>query len=198
MTELIFATHNGNKVAEVKSLLKGGFSIRSLSELGLRDDIPEPYQTLEENAREKARVIHKQTGKDCFSEDTGLEVFSLDGAPGVRSARYAGELKDFEANIDLLLDNLAAAQNRDAQFRTVICLILKDKEYIFEGICSGHISKERRGTLGFGYDSVFFPELANRTFAEMEMFEKNKFSHRKRAMDQLILFLNNHHKLLEQ
>lgn len=198
MTDLIFATHNKNKVTEVRSLLNEKFGIRSLSELSMHDDIPEPFDTLEENAREKARVIQKRTGRDCFSEDTGLEVAALDGAPGVKSARYAGAQKDSEANIDLLLANLSNCQNRKARFRTVIYLIFKSKEYIFEGICPGHISVERKGTLGFGYDSVFIPEPSTFTFAEMELSEKNKFSHRKKAMNRLVLFLNEQNVIKER
>ena len=189
MKTLIFATNNNNKVAEVRSILADKFNIISLSEAGIDIDVPEPYNTLEENAREKARVINKLTEKDCFSEDTGLEVEALDGEPGVKSARYAGNERDFEQNINKLLTNLQNISNRKAQFRTVICLILNGKENLFEGICKGTIIATQKGTSGFGYDPVFVPDGANKTFAEMTMSEKNVFSHRKKAMERLTDFL---------
>jgi XTP/dITP diphosphohydrolase len=189
MNELIFATNNENKVAEVKSILEGKFKILSLKEAEIDIDIPEPFDTLEENAREKARVIYQLTHKNCFSEDTGLETESLNGEPGVKSARYAGESRSFEKNIDKLLRKLEHKNDRKAQFRTVICLILNGKEKIFEGICKGIIIAERRGASGFGYDAIFIPDGSAKTFAEMTMEEKNIFSHRKKAMEKLITFL---------
>lgn len=189
MNELIFATNNENKVSEVKVILEGKFKILSLKEAGIEMDIPEPFDTLEENAKEKARVINKLTNQNCFSEDTGLETESLNGEPGVKSARYAGENRSFQKNIDKLLKKLETETNRKAQFRTVICLIMNGKEKIFEGICKGVIIAQRRGDSGFGYDPVFVPDGAAKTFAEMTMEEKNRFSHRKKAMEKLITFL---------
>ena len=189
MDTLIFATNNPNKVTEVKSLLKNRLKVLSLAEAGINIDIPEPYDTLEENACEKARVIHVTTGSDCFAEDTGLEVASLDGEPGVRSARYAGENKSSEDNIDKLLTNLKKKENKKAQFKTVICIIVDDHQHLFEGICKGSIIAERRGESGFGYDPIFVPDGADKTFAEMTLEEKNIFSHRKKAFEKLMNFL---------
>ncbi|MFI5156920.1 MAG: non-canonical purine NTP pyrophosphatase, partial [Chitinophagales bacterium] len=152
---------------------------------------PEPYETLEANASEKSGTIYRLTGKYCFSEDTGLEVEALDGAPGVRSARYAGESKSGDENILKLLANLQSRDNRNARFRTVISLRLEGQEYLFEGVTEGIILQERRGSGGFGYDSVFMPGGSGKTFAEMSLEEKNKYSHRKKAADQLVFFLQN-------
>ena len=193
MNTLIFATNNQNKVTEVRSILDKKFNILSLAEAGINIDIPEPYNTLEENAREKARVINTITNDDCFSEDTGLEVESLNGEPGVKSARYAGENRSFENNIDKLLTNLINKENRKAQFRTVICLIIEGEEKFFEGICKGTIIAKRKGASGFGYDPVFVPEGSTKTFAEMRLDEKNLFSHRKKAMEKLTTFLIKKH-----
>ena len=189
MNKIIFATNNENKVAEVKVILNEKFQILSLKEAGIDIDIPEPYCTLEENAREKAQVIHRLTRQNCFAEDTGLEVKSLNSEPGVKSARYAGEERSFEKNIDKLLSKLANKENRKAQFRTVICLICNGKEKVFEGICKGTIIAERRGNSGFGYDPVFVPEGSTKTFAEMTIIEKNVFSHRKKAIEKLTTYL---------
>lgn len=188
MKELIFATHNPNKVEEVRSILNGMFSVLSLSDIHFDKEIEEPFETIEENAVEKARVIFEFSKKDCFSEDTGLEVKSLDGEPGVRSARYAGE-HDFEANIDKLLFNLKNIENREAQFKTIVCLIQNGERHLFEGICKGTIIAKRKGKQGFGYDSVFIPDGASLTFAEMDLEEKNRYSHRKKATEKLINFL---------
>ncbi|HSZ84965.1 MAG TPA: RdgB/HAM1 family non-canonical purine NTP pyrophosphatase [Puia sp.] len=193
MTELIFATNNQHKVEELNFAIGDKIKIISLKDAGIDIDIPEPHETLQENASEKSRTIHQLTGKNCFSEDTGLEVFALNGEPGVKSARYAGENKSFEKNIEKLLKNLADKKNRTAQFRTVISLILDDKECFFEGICAGEIISEQRGKNGFGYDPVFIPEGLNRTFAEMEPIEKNLYSHRKKAGDKLITFLQEYY-----
>jgi XTP/dITP diphosphohydrolase len=190
MNTIIFATNNDNKVLEVRSVLKEKFNILSLKEAGIDIDIPEPFDTLEENAFEKARVINQLAHQNCFAEDTGLEVESLNGEPGVKSARYAGEERSFEKNIDKLLRNLQNKENRKAQFRTVVCLIENGREKLFEGICKGTIIAERRGISGFGYDPVFVPEGADKTFAEMSMEEKNLFSHRKKAIEKLISYLN--------
>lgn len=190
MQQLIFATNNLNKIKEVRSVLGNKFNILTLEEAGIHIDIPEPYDTLEANALEKSSVIYRLTNKDCFSEDTGLEVEALNGEPGVKSARYAGEERSFKENINLLLKKLQGKGNRNATFRTVISLLLKGKEYQFEGICEGEIIKEERGDGGFGYDPVFVPVGSNKTFAEMDMDEKNAFSHRKKAMLKLIEFLD--------
>ena len=188
MLKLIFATNNQHKVDEIKSI---GINCKiiSLKEAEINIDIPEPHNTLEENASEKSGVIYKLTGSDCFSEDTGLEVDALNGEPGVKSARYAGEENSAEKNIEKLLLKMQGIENRKAQFRTVLSLMLSGKEYKFEGVCKGIILADNKGKKGFGYDPVFLPDGAEKTFAEMEMQEKNKFSHRKKAMDKLIDFL---------
>lgn len=189
MKTLIFATNNANKVVEIRSLLNENFKILSLLEADIYVDIPEPFDTLEENAKEKADFIYKLKGENCFAEDTGLEVRALNGEPGVKSARYAGDERFFERNIDKLLNNLNNISDRSARFRTVICLAINGKHNIFEGICKGTIIAERRGSYGFGYDSVFIPEGAQKTFAEMPLPEKNVFSHRKKATEKLITYL---------
>jgi XTP/dITP diphosphohydrolase len=191
MTRLIFATNNPDKVAEIQSAIGNIIEVVSLRDAGIDIDIPEPYDTLEENAATKSKTIHELTGLDCFSEDTGLEVEALNGEPGVKSARYAGEDRAFDRNIDKLLTKLNGVQNRKARFRTVISLIWNNQEYQFEGICEGTITTERSGGKGFGYDPVFCPSGTNRTFAEMDISEKNLFSHRRKAADQLIAFLKN-------
>jgi XTP/dITP diphosphohydrolase len=189
MNTLIFATNNQNKVVEVRSILNGRFKIKTLSEAGINIDIPEPFDTIEENAIEKASVIYNLTKENCFAEDTGLETEALNGEPGVKSARYAGEERSFEKNIDKLLDNLKNKENRKARFKTIICLILDGKEIIFDGICNGTIIAERKGNSGFGYDPVFIPDGADKTFAQMTMEEKNIFSHRNKAMKKLTQYL---------
>jgi XTP/dITP diphosphohydrolase len=191
MNTIIFATNNENKVSEVKSILNEKFRVISLKEAGIDIEIAEPFNSLEENAREKAQVIYKLSDQNCFSEDTGLEVESLNGEPGVKSARYAGEARSFEKNIDKLLKKLADKENRSARFRTVICLICQGKEEFFEGICKGTIIAEKRGNSGFGYDPVFIPEGSDQTFAEMTLAEKNVFSHRKKAIEKLTSYLKN-------
>lgn len=190
MHTLIFATNNQHKINEIRSILKSGFSIITLAEAGINRDIPEPFETLEENALEKSRTIHLLTGKDCFSEDTGLETEALGGLPGVRSARFAGDNADPEANTDKLLLMLREKENRRARFRTVISLILEGKQYQFEGVCEGRITGSRKGSKGFGYDPVFIPDGSEKTFAEMNTEEKNVFSHRRKATDKLIEFLS--------
>lgn len=190
--DIVFATGNKHKLQEVNELIGHKFNIISLSDLNFHEDIPEPYETLEENALEKARVIHQKFGKNCFSEDTGLEVAALNGAPGVYSARYAGSQKSASDNIQLLLKNLAGEANRTAQFRTVAALIIDDKEYLFEGIVKGIITKELSGEGGFGYDPVFQPEGYTYSFAEMDGKEKNSISHRGRAIKKLVAFLDNY------
>ena len=190
MDTLIFATNNQNKVDEIRSVLGKSFDIITLKEAGINIDIPEPHDTLEANASEKSKTIFNLTNKNCFSEDTGLEVEALNGEPGAKSARYAGENRSFEDNIEKLLYHLKSENNKTAHFRTVVSLILDGKEYLFEGICLGKIIDTKKGLNGFGYDPVFIPDGSDKTFAEMEMEEKNKFSHRKKAIQKLIEFLN--------
>ena len=186
---LVFATNNAHKVEEIKTIIGSKFNIITLQDAGIDIDIPEPYDTIEENAATKSETIYKLTGKNCFGEDTGLEVEALNGAPGVKSARYAGDTKNFDANIDKLLTELADTDNRQAHFKTIISLIINGEKFLFEGICEGKILYERRGSNGFGYDPVFMPDGSNKSFAEMMMDEKNSFSHRRKATDKLIAFL---------
>lgn len=190
--KLIFATNNQNKIAEIKAALTQGLEIVTLIEAGINIEIDEPFDTLEENAREKATVIFGITKQDCFSEDTGLEVIALNGKPGVKSARYAGDEADNKKNIALLLKNMEGIDERNAQFKTVICLLLNNKEYLFTGICTGKINSKETGSMGFGYDAVFTPDGADKSFADMSMDEKSKYSHRKKALQKLIKFLNNY------
>jgi len=187
--KLIFATNNENKVREIRHVLGKDIEIVSLREAGITIDIPEPFETLEENARTKSQTIARLSGENCFSEDTGLEVEALNGEPGVRSARYAGEGNSFEKNIEKLLFRLGGSTNRKARFRTVISLILADREFSFEGICEGEITLYPAGKEGFGYDPVFKPAGAGKTFAEMSLEEKNTYSHRKKATQKLVAFL---------
>jgi XTP/dITP diphosphohydrolase len=189
MHTLIFATNNRNKVAEIQSLVGPNFTIIPLKEAGIDIDIPEPHDQLEANALEKAMTIFNMTQQNCFSEDTGLEILALDGAPGVKSARYAGENSNPQANIDLVLSKMTGVENRTAQFRTVICLIWENQTYYFEGICKGQILNNMQGENGFGYDPIFVPDGASKSFANMTMEEKNQFSHRKKAVTQLFEFL---------
>jgi XTP/dITP diphosphohydrolase len=190
MHTLIFATNNRNKVAEIQSLVGNKYVIIPLKEAGIDIDIPEPHDQLEANALEKAMTIFNMTSQNCFSEDTGLEIEGLGGAPGVKSARYAGENSNSQANIDLVLSKMTGIENRSAQFRTVICLIWKAQTYYFEGICKGQILSNMQGENGFGYDPIFVPDGANKSFANMTMEEKNQFSHRKKAVAQLFGFLD--------
>ncbi|MGL6266894.1 MAG: RdgB/HAM1 family non-canonical purine NTP pyrophosphatase [Chitinophagaceae bacterium] len=189
MEKIIFATNNQHKVDEIRHYLDKSFEIITLQEAGIHIEIPEPHDTLEENAREKSTTIHEITKLNCFSEDTGLEVEALNGEPGVKSARYAGEKNDPERNMIKLLENLKGIENRKARFRTVISLILHNEEFQFTGICKGEIQLSPSGTHGFGYDPIFVPEGGKKTFAEMDKNEKNRFSHRRKAMDKLLLFL---------
>ncbi len=189
-TTLVLATNNRHKIEEIKKIVNGKINLTTLTEAGIYIDISEPHETLEANASEKSRAIHQLTNKNCFSEDTGLEAEALNGEPGVKSARYAGEQKNFQANIDKLLYNLKGKENRKAKFRTVISLIWNDAEYLFEGECEGRIIETQKGSEGFGYDSVFVPDGSGKTFAEMSLEEKNIFSHRRKAMDKLIEFLD--------
>ncbi len=190
INKLVFATNNPNKVAEIKKVLGNSFEVISLKDTGIDIDIPEPYETLEENAATKSNTIFTLTGNDCFSEDTGLFVDALKGEPGVKSARYAGEPASNKANIDKLLFKLDKNENRKARFRTVISLIANGKEFQFEGICEGTILPEPVGEKGFGYDAVFMPDGSEKSFAQMEMEEKNIYSHRKKAVAKLVQFLS--------
>jgi XTP/dITP diphosphohydrolase len=187
--EIIFASNNLNKIREIKNVLGNSFTLLSLQDINMNEDIPEDEMTLEGNALHKARHIYKASGMNVFADDTGLEVEALNGRPGVHSARFAGENKDSDANINKLLSLLENETNRNARFRTVIALISDGKEYLFEGIVTGTIIKERRGNHGFGYDPVFIPEGKSITFAEMDLDKKNMISHRARAFEKLKLFL---------
>lgn len=187
--ELVFATNNKHKTFEINNVLGNSLRLVSLGEVGIFDDIEENGSTLEENALAKARFVNEKTGKNAFADDTGLEVEALNGLPGVHSARFAGENKDSDANIDKLLLLLKEKTNRAARFRTVIALVLDGKEYLFEGVVKGQIIKERRGNHGFGYDPVFLPDNKTLTFAEMNIDEKNQISHRAIAFQELKSFL---------
>lgn len=189
MKTIVFATNNPNKIREVQQLLGSNYQFLSLEEVGCQEELPETSPTLEGNALEKARHLLKHYHQDCFSEDTGLEVEALDGAPGVITARYAGPERDPDLNMQKLLRELAPFSNRKARFRTVIALLLKGKEYLFEGIVEGEISTKLQGEDGFGYDPVFMPEGQSRTFAQMSKAEKNAISHRGRAIAKLQAFL---------
>ena len=188
--KLIFATNNQHKVDEMRAVTENKLEIITLKEAGIDIDIPEPFDTLEENASGKSRIIFEMTGTSCFSEDTGLEVVALNGEPGVKSARYASNNQSFDANIEKLLSNLADKPDRTARFRTVISLLVEGNETLFEGICDGKIIGQKRGRQGFGYDPVFIPAGSTKTFGEMDMNEKNQFSHRKKASEKLVAFLN--------
>ena len=189
---IVFASANEHKVKEIRNILGDSFELASLRDVNIFEDIPENEPELEGNALEKARFVHRITGRDVFADDTGLEIEELGGKPGVHSARFAGEAKDPSANIDKVLQLLGNSQNRKARFRTVIALILDNREYLFEGIVEGRIIGERRGTSGFGYDPVFIPDGKELTFAEMDLKEKNSISHRARAFEKLSTFLSNY------
>lgn len=187
--KIVFATNNAHKLNEVRQVVGEKFEIVSLRECGIVEDIPENEPTLEGNALAKARYIYERTGFNCFADDTGLEVDALGGEPGVRSARYATDGHDDEANKRLLLERMQGVENRAAQFRTAVALILGGKEYLFEGIVRGEIALEQHGEGGFGYDPLFFPEGGDLTFAQMSSEEKNAISHRGRAVRKLAEFL---------
>ncbi|MDE5579525.1 MAG: RdgB/HAM1 family non-canonical purine NTP pyrophosphatase [Alistipes sp.] len=188
--EILFATNNAHKLSEVSAVLGDGFRLVTPRECGITEEIPETQPTIEGNALQKARYLHERTGRDCFADDTGLEVEALGGAPGVHSARYATDGHDFAANNRLLLENLAGQQNRRARFRTVIALILGGEEHLFEGIVEGRIIDAGRGGEGFGYDPLFVPEGSDLTFAEMDAAAKNAVSHRGRAVRKLADYLH--------
>jgi len=187
--KLIFASNNQHKIDELKAFAGKEIEIVSLKDAGIDIDIPEPHDTLEENASEKSWTIFKLTGKDCFSEDTGLEIEALNGEPGVKSARYAGDARSFKDNIEKVLNKLANKTNRNARFRAVISVIIGGNETQFEGICNGKIIDSPIGTEGFGYDPIFIPDGSQRSFAEMLIEEKNQFNHRTKAAAKLVAFL---------
>jgi len=187
--KLVFATNNKHKIREISALLDDRFEVIGLADVGITEDIPEDADNLADNAMFKARYVHDRTGLNVFADDTGLEVDALDGAPGVHSARYAGANRDPEDNIIKLLKELEGMEDRKARFRTVIALIFDHSEYLFEGKAEGGIIQNRRGTDGFGYDPVFVAEGYDLTFAEIPLSEKNKISHRARAMKKLLAFL---------
>ena len=189
MTEIIFATNNAHKLSEVQALLGDKFHLVTLRDCGITEDIPETASALEGNASQKSHYLYDRVGKNCFADDTGLEVEALGGEPGVRSARYATDGHDFEANNRLLLKNLEGVANRKARFRTVISLILDGEEHLFEGVVEGRITEREAGCGGFGYDPLFIPDGYDCTFAEMSADEKNAISHRGRAVQKLVEFL---------
>lgn len=188
--KLVFATNNAHKLEEIREMLGSRHEIVSLKDIQCHEDIPEEQDTLEGNALQKARYIHDKYGLDCFADDTGLEIEALGNAPGVYSARYAGTAHDSEANMRKVLREMGGTTNRSARFRTVIALILDNKEYLFEGIVNGEILTEKHGQEGFGYDPIFRPDGFTESFAEMPLHAKNEISHRGRAVQRLCQFLN--------
>ena len=189
------ATNNEHKLREIRQILEGRFEVLGLHDVGCHEDIPETADTLEGNALQKARYVHDHYGKDCFADDTGLEVDALGGEPGIYTARFGqmngyGESHDSEANIRCLLDKLQGVDNRHARFRTAIALVRGGEEHLFEGIVEGEILREKVGTDGFGYDPIFAPSETGKSFAEMGPQEKNRISHRGRAVARLVEFLN--------
>jgi len=187
--KLVFATNNQHKLQELKQLLDGSIELLSLNDINCEEDIPENQETLEGNAAEKSFYIFNKFGLNCFADDTGLEIDALNGEPGVYSARYAGEEKSPEKNIELVLQKLSEIKNRKARFRTVISLVIDGIETQFEGVVEGHILEEKKGISGFGYDPIFQPDESTLSFAEMSMDEKNKISHRGRAVQKLVEYL---------
>ena len=187
--ELVFASGNKNKIKEIQAILPAQVSIKTLTDIGIDYDIPEPHDNLSDNAIEKARHVFEKTGFNVFGEDTGLEVGTLNGAPGVYSARYAGPEKDANSNMNLLLKNLDGQTNRSAHFRSVIALYLNGELNCFEGILTGRIAFNKRGNYGFGYDPIFIPEGYNKTLAEIDEEKKNELSHRARAFNKLLAFI---------
>lgn len=189
--KLVFATNNRHKLQEVRDILGERVEVLSLKDIDCNDEIPETGTTLEENALIKARWVKEKYGYNCFADDTGLEVEALGGAPGVYSARYAGEECDSQANMLKLLENLTGKSNRNAQFRTVIALIIENKEILFDGVVKGVISEKKMGEAGFGYDPIFIPDGYSMSFAQMESRLKNSISHRYRAAEKLNDYINN-------
>ena len=187
--KLVFATNNNHKLEELQAILGDDFTLMSLKDIECFDEIPEEQPTLEGNASQKAFYVYNKFGMNCFADDTGLEIDALNGEPGVFSARYAGEDKNSEANMNKVLEKLAKINERKARFRTVISLVIDGEEKQFEGVVNGEILKEKRGGSGFGYDPVFMPEGFNQSFAEMGLADKNKISHRGRAVQKLVDYL---------
>jgi XTP/dITP diphosphohydrolase len=187
--KLIFASNNHHKIEEIRSYFGEGFEFITMKEAGIDIDIPEPHDTLEENAREKSTTIYRLTNQNCFSEDTGLEVEALNGEPGVKSARYSGSDRNYARNNEFLLRKMEGFSNRKARFRAVASLILDGKEYQFEGVCNGIITNGLTGTEGFGYDPLFVPEGSSLTFGEMGLEEKNWYNHRRIAIEKMAGFL---------
>lgn len=190
MKELLFGTNNSHKLKEVQEIAGNFLHVLGLKDVGFAGDVPETQETIEGNARQKARFIYEITGRDCFADDTGLEIDALDGRPGVYSARYAGEGCSFDDNITKILEEMNGTENRKARFRCIVCLILEGKEHLFEGKIEGTILPERRGIEGFGYDPVFLPDGQSSTFAEMPAYLKNGISHRGRAISKMLRFLS--------
>jgi len=187
--KLVFATNNKNKIKEIKSLIGDSVELLSLEEINCNEDIPETSDTIAGNASQKAQYVYENYGYNCFADDTGLEIESLKGAPGVYSARYAGTKKSAEDNMDKVLRELEGVDNRKAQFKTVIALIIDGEEHLFEGVVQGIITKTKNGSEGFGYDPIFQPENYQMTFSEMSLEEKNEISHRGKAVGKLISYL---------
>jgi XTP/dITP diphosphohydrolase len=187
---LVFSTNNKNKLQELQAILGEKYSLLSLNDIGCTEEIPEEQPTLEGNASQKAFYVYNKFGYNCFSDDTGLEIEALNGEPGVYSARYAGEEKSAEANMEKVLDKLAKINNRKARFRTVISLVIDGREKQFEGIVDGVILEKKKGASGFGYDPIFQPLGFEKSFAEMDLSEKNKISHRGRAVEKLVQYLS--------
>lgn len=192
MIQIVFATNNQNKLKEVQAQLPDEIKLISLKDIGCYEDIPETQNTIEGNAIQKANYIKMKYNKDCFADDTGLEVMALNGAPGVHSARYAGPEKNSKKNIEKLLSSLEKTANRSAQFKTVIALHYKGELIQFEGICEGKITRTAKGSGGFGYDPIFKPTVKDKTFAELTLKEKNEIGHRGIAIAKLIAFFNKH------
>lgn len=187
--KLIFATHNRYKFVEIQKLLPEYFQLLILDDIGFQHEIPENESTIEGNSAYKAHFIYNEFKMNCFADDTGLEIQALNGSPGVNSARYAGDERSSDANLNRVLSELNGVKNRNARFKTVITLIIEGEQHTFEGIVNGRIIDEKRGTNGFGYDPIFVPENETRTFAEMELDDKNQFSHRAKAFEKMISFL---------
>ncbi len=187
--KLIFATYNSNKAFEIQKLLPEHFQVLTLNDIDFHEEIPENEPTIESNSVFKAQFIYNKFNLNCFADDTGLEIEALNGKPGVHSARYAGEEKNADLNTNLVLKELYQISNRKARFKTVITLIIHGEQHQFEGIVDGTIIEEKRGSNGFGYDPIFIPEDESKTFAEMNLSEKNKYTHRARALEKMIDYL---------
>lgn len=188
--KLVFATANQNKAKEIQSLIPAAIDILSLNDINCSEEIPETQDTIEGNAAQKAFYVFEKYKHNCFADDTGLEIEGLDGKPGVLSARYASEAKNANDNMDKVLSEMKGMANRKARFKTVISLVINGKELQFEGVVNGTILQEKRGGSGFGYDPIFLPDGSDKSFAEMELSEKNTISHRARAIDKLVMYLS--------